>query len=439
MKLNTRRTVLIGFAFMSILAFWQFYDQVIPHLLENVFGLRTFTTNAIMSIDNILALFMLPLFGALSDRTHTRLGRRTPYILFGTLAAVALMMALAWAERQRSLPVFLGCLVALLVVMSTYRSPAVAYMPDVTPKPLRSKANAIINLVGYLGGIFSTLMMMLLLKSEKAADGSSYYPADQSFTPIFAVVAGFMLVSVAILVLTTKENKLDAETWAEVAGSEQAEAGREPGRREPMAPEMKRSLLFILLSVFLWFTAYNAVTTAFSRYCVAVWGADLSASSGYLMAATVVAIASFLPLGSLSSRIGRKKTILLGIGLMSFCYAAAILLRQQTPFMYVLFGVVGVGWAAINVNSFPMVVEMSPAGDSGRYTGYYYAFSMAAQIVTPLLSGLLIDHLGLGYRVLFPYALLFSLLSMVTMLQVRHGDSRPLPPKDKLEAFDVGD
>lgn len=439
MKLNTKRTLLIGLAFMSILAFWQFYDQVIPHLLENVFHLRTFTTNAIMSVDNVLALFMLPLFGAISDKTHTRLGRRTPYILFGTIAAVALILVLAWAESKRSLPLFLTCLFALLVVMSIYRSPAVAYMPDVTPKPLRSKANAIINLVGYVGGIFSTLMMMLLLKSETAADGSSYYPADQSFTPIFLVVAAFMLVSVLVMVLTVKENKIAAETWAEVAGSEQAELSRAPRKAEKMPREVRRSLLFILLSVFLWFTAYNAVTTAFSRYCVAVWGADLSASSGYLMTATLVAIASFIPLGSLSGRVGRKNTVLLGIVLMSLCYGCAIFIQRQTPFMYLLFGLVGIGWAAINVNSFPMVVEMSPAGDSGRYTGYYYAFSMAAQIVTPLLSGLLIDHLGMGYQVLFPYALLFSLLSLLTMLQVRHGDTRPQPQKSRLEAFDTGE
>ncbi|MBR5390365.1 MAG: MFS transporter [Clostridia bacterium] len=439
MKLNTKRTVLIGFAFMSILAFWQFYDQVIPHLLENVFGLRTFTTNAIMSIDNILALFMLPLFGSLSDKTHTRLGCRSPYILFGTAGAVILLLVLAWALKLRNFPLFMIALLLLLVTMSIYRSPAVAYMPDVTPKPLRSRANAIINLVGYVGGIFSTLMMMLLLKSEKAADGSSFYPPDQSFTPIFVVVAAFMAVSVAILLLTVKEPAVNAETWADVAASEQDRAAAEQSKGGKLPRDVRKSLILILLSVFLWFTAYNAVTTAFSRYCVSVWGADLSASSGYLMAATIVAILSFIPLGVLSSRVGRKKTILIGILLMSACYFSAIFITHRTPVMYLLFGLVGVGWAAINVNSFPMVVEMSTAGDTGKYTGYYYAFSMAAQIVTPLLSGLLIDYLGLGYKVLFPYAVVFSLLSFLTMTQVRHGDSKPLPKKSRLEAFDVDD
>ena len=163
MKLNYKRTVLIGFAFMAILSFWQFYDQVIPYVLENIFGLETFAANAIMSIDNVLAIFMLPLFGMISDRTHTRLGRRTPYILFGTVASVILMVVLGLFQEMRSFTGFTVVLILLLVVMATYRTPAVAYMPDVTEKPLRSKANAIINLVGYLGGIFSTVVMMFLL------------------------------------------------------------------------------------------------------------------------------------------------------------------------------------------------------------------------------------------------------------------------------------
>ena len=418
MKLNYKRTVLIGLAFMSILAFWQVYDQVIPYILENIFGLRTFTANAIMSVDNILAIFMLPLFGALSDKTHTRLGKRTPYILFGTLGAVGLIVVLSYFTAQRHLVGFIITLFLLLFVMSVYRTPAVAYMPDVTEKPLRSKANAIINLVGYLGGIFSTIVMMFLLTSEKAADGSSGYAKGQSFTPLFMVTAGFMLVTVLIMVLTVRENKLLAMT----------NVHDEP--EEEVAPQGKlprpvfKSLVLILVSVFLWFMAYNAVTTAFSRYCVSVWGTDLGTSSSYLLCATVAAIAAFVPLGFLSGKMGRKKTVLLGVAAMTVCYGAAIFIQKQTPIMYLLFAIVGIGWAAINVNSFPMVVEMSTGSNVGKYTGFYYTFSMAAQITTPLLSGLLIDHLGFGYKVLFPYAVVFSALAFVTMLFVKHGDAK---------------
>lgn len=429
MKLNYKRTVLIGLSFMAILSFWQFYDQVVPYLLENVFGLKTFAANAIMSIDNVLAIFMLPLFGAISDRTNTRLGKRTPYILFGTIASVILLVVLGVFNEMRSFWGFMFTLMAVLVVMAIYRTPAVAFMPDVTPKPLRSKANAIINLVGYLGGIFATVVMMFMLKSETRADGSSVYSEDQSFLPVFLVIAGFMLVAVLVQTFSIRENKLP---HVEDTPDEVTVGGK-------MASDVKVSLILILASVFLWFMAYNAVTTAFSRYCVEVWGADLGTSSSYLLVATVSAIAAFVPLGFLSSKIGRKKAVLLGITLMTVCYLIAIFIKVQTPLMYAIFGLVGIGWASINVNSFPMVVEMSNGSDVGKYTGFYYTFSMAAQITTPLLSGLLIDNLGWGYEVLFPYAVLFSGLSFMTMLFVRHGDSKPLKKASVLESFDVED
>ena len=428
MKLNYKRTILIGLAFMSILAFWQFYDQVIPYILENVFGLGTFAANAIMSIDNVLAIFMLPLFGAISDRTSTRLGKRTPYILFGTLVAVALLVILGLFEQIRSFWGFFFTLFALLVTMSVYRTPAVAYMPDVTEKPLRSKANAIINLVGYLGGIFATVVMMFMLKSEKNTEGESVYAEGQSFMPVFLVIAAFMLVTVLFMVFAVKENKLPHV-------KDEEDALSDAGKGQKMPKDVFRSLALILASVFLWFMAYNAVTTAFSRYCVQIWNVDLGASSSYLLVATVAAIASFVPLGFVSGALGRKRTILLGITLMTVCYFIAIFIKHQTPVMYAVFGLVGIGWAAINVNSFPMVVEMSTGSDVGKYTGFYYTFSMAAQITTPLLSGLLIDKLGIGYSVLFPYAVLFSVLSFVTMLFVKHGDTKPHKKEAALESF----
>ncbi|MBE6750619.1 MAG: SLC45 family MFS transporter [Ruminococcaceae bacterium] len=430
MKLNYKRTILIGFAFMSILAFWQFYDQVIPYVLEKVFGLKTLFANSIMAIDNVLAIFMLPLFGAISDRTNTKLGKRTPYILFGTIAAVILLVLLGLFEESVHFLGFMITLFLLLVTMAVYRTPAVAYMPDVTEKSLRSKANAIINLVGYIGGIFATVVMMFMLKSEKNSEGEKVYSADQSFLPVFIVIAIFMLVSVLIMVLSIKENKLP-----HVVGQEE----KVEKNQQKLSKPVFKSLVLILASVFLWFMAYNAVTTAFSRYCVNVWKTDLGTSSSYLLVATIAAIAAFVPLGFLSSAVGRKKTVLIGILLMTVCYAVAIFIKHQTPIMYAIFGLVGIGWAAINVNSYPMVVEMSNGSDVGKYTGFYYTFSMAAQITTPLLSGLLIDELGWGYSILFPYAVVFSILSFTTMLFVKHGDSKPIAKKDLLENFDLED
>ncbi|MBR2044444.1 MAG: MFS transporter [Clostridia bacterium] len=433
MKLNYKRTVLIGLAFMSILAFWQFYDQVIPYLLEYTFNLNTFAANAIMSIDNILAIFMLPLFGAISDRTKTRLGKRTPYILFGTVIASALLIVLGVLEEQKNFWGFIIVLMAILVTMAVYRTPAVAYMPDVTEKPLRSKANAIINLVGYIGGIFSTVLMMFMLKSEKNEAGESVYTSNQSFLPVFIIVAAFMLISVLVMVFTVNENKLLKET------NIQDETEPEENKGKKMEKPVLKSLIFILASVFLWFMAYNGVTTAFSRYCVSVLKVDLSTSSSWLLTATIAAIIAFVPLGFLSSRLGRKATVLIGVAVMTVCYLAAFFIRVPTPVMYVILAVIGIGWAAINVNSFPMVVEMSSGADVGKYTGIYYTFSMAAQITTPLLSGLIIDNSSFGYLTLFPYAVIFSALSFITMLFVKHGDSKPQTKKSLLENFDTED
>lgn len=428
MKLNYKRTILIGFAFMAILAFWQFYDQVIPYILEVKFGRDVFESKVFMAMDNVLAVFMLPLFGKLSDKTHSRLGKRTPYILYGTIASVILLCVLAYYERSNNFGGFIIVLMALLVAMATYRSPAVAYMPDVTEKPLRSKGNAIINLVGYIGGIFATVLMMFMLKGgEKYVENGEIkikYPDSLSFTPVFLIIAGFMLVSVLVMVLTVKENKILAET------NVKDEEETSDSQKKKLSKPVKMSLILILLSVLLWYTAYNGVTTSFSMYCFNIWGIDLGASSMYLTVATVAAIAAFVPLGILSSKIGRKKAVLFGILLMTVCYTVAIFISAEVAakaswIMYVMFGIIGIGWASINVNSFPMVVEMCTGSDVGKYTGYYYTFSMAAQIVTPLLSGWLIKTLPMGYKILFPYAVAFSVASFITMCFVRHGDSKP--------------
>ena len=330
------------------------------------------------------------------------------------------MVALAFLNESRSLVPFIITLLGLLIVMSIYRGPAVAYMPDVTEKPLRSRANAIINLVGYIGGIFSTVAMMFLLKGEKDMEtGKTYYPDDYSFIPIFLVVAAFMLVAVLIMVFTVNENKVLAET--NIKNDEEEDDGSGDAK---LSKPVFKSLILILLSVFLWFTAYNAVTTSFSRYCLNVLDVPLGASSGYLTVATIVAILAFVPLGKLADKIGRKNSILFGIVLMTLSYTIALFIKAETPFLYAIFGVVGIGWTAINVSSFPMVVEMSKGSNVGKYTGFYYTFSMAAQVSAPLISGFIIDHTSWGYNTLFPFAILFSVLSLITMSLVKHGESK---------------
>ena len=428
MKLNYKRTLLIGLAFLSISAFWQMYDNEVPKILKNTFGMGDTITGAIMAGDNILALFLLPIFGAISDKTNTRIGRRMPFILFGTALAFTFLMILPFAIQTTNLILFVVGLFVLLISMGIYRSPAVALMPDLTPKPLRSKGNAIINLMGAVGGVYTLIMIKVLIGKE-----------TPNYFPLFLCVGILMLVCVAVLFLTIKENKLRAEIASEEPESEVEETpvANETKSSAKLPKDVQRSLIFLLTSVAFWFIAYNAVTTAFSRYAEQVWGLEGGGYADCLLVATVSAILSYIPIGSIAGKIGRKKSILIGIVLLGSCFLGASLFNEYHPVMIVFFCVIGFAWASIGVNSYPMVVEMANAGDVGKYTGYYYTFSMTAQVITPILSGFLLEHVS--YRTLFPYSVTFCILAFLTMSQVRHGDTKPLAKKSMLENFDIDD
>ncbi len=459
-KLNYKRTFLIGLAFLSICSFWQMYDNIIPLILQNTYHLGETMTGAVMALDNVLAIFLLPVFGMLSDKVHTKLGRRMPFIVAGTILAVIFMMLLPMidnAEKARwstgesfsNQVIFLAVLFFTLVSMGLYRSPAVALMPDVTPNHLRSRANAVINLMGAVGGVYALVMIKVLVGKGETPD----------YLPLFASIAAVMAIAVGILVITIRENKLREEVekaeavntekveekaiaaGVEAAGEIEAVADMEQsgatGKVKGMPKEVKRSMYFMLASIFLWFTAYNAVTTAFSRYTKVVWKMEGGSFANCLMVATVAAILSYIPIGNISAKIGRKKTIMGGVLLMAACYGSAIFAREYHPIVNVAFALIGVAWAAINVNSYPMIVAMSSGSDVGKFTGTYYTFSMAAQILTPVLSGFLLENVS--YNTLFPYALFFSLMAFLTMTQVRHGDVKPKKKESILENFDVDD
>ncbi|MDD5918761.1 MAG: MFS transporter [bacterium] len=519
MKLNYKRTILVGFAFFLICTFWQAYDTIIPKILTDKFGMSQANSGIIMALDNILALFMLPLFGAISDKCQSRMGRRTPFILIGTLVAAAALFTLSFADgmqlknieavsaiddraaletlydaerdavlempdgtqfvlgetftreafasitsqietngtavtnpdytnyvvparhayahaqtRTSPLPLilFICVLLVALISMATFRSPAVALMPDVTIKPLRSKANAIINLMGTAGGIL-VLGMGMLFGTGAAKN------ALMSYTTFFGIVAGIMLVALLVFMLTVREPQYVREMEEESRKyhiDELPEDDEGETAKRPLSKGERASLLLILASVIFWFMGYNAVTSKYSVYAGKVLNLDYNAT---LMLANVAAIIAYLPVGMVASKIGRKKTILAGIVMLTASFGVASFLREGSSalVMNCMFALAGIGWATINVNSFPMVVELSRGGDVGKYTGFYYTASMAAQTVTPYFSGLLMDKIGL--TALFPYATIFVAIAFGTMLFVKHGDSKPVQPQSKLEAFGADD
>ena len=469
-KLNTKRVILVGFAFFLISAFWQAYDAIVPLMLTNRFGLLQTFSGAVMALDNVLALFLLPLFGALSDKTKHKMGKRTPYILIGTICAIIafviltfvdnmqllavhnagvpnivipdgtdsaeklkILMDAAWAVTASNplpLVLFIGMLLVTLVSMSLFRSPAVALMPDVTIKPLRSKANAIINLMGTAGGIF---VLGLGLVFKTGGEAMTY----ASYTWYVVAVCALMAIALVVFMVTVKEPKWNNEMLEKQALLDAQEDvnkdeinQKTEAKNEKMDKGKLKSMILILASVALWFCGYNAVTSKYSLYANNVLNQDYNLT---LIIAQAAAIVAFVPAGILASKLGRKKTILVGICLLATAFFAAIFITAQTPpfLMYVLFALAGIGWATINVNSFPMVVELATGSNIGKYTGYYYTASMAAQVITPILSGALFDLIDM--KILFPYATIFVALSFVTMLFVKHGNAQDLGGKSAKE------
>ena len=521
MKLNYKRTVLVGFAFFLICAFWQVYDVTIAMTLTSKFGMSQTASGVVMALDNILALFMLPLFGGISDRCKSKSGRRTPFVRTGTILAVVFLMLLSLTdnaqlrnieayskvndpatmervydeqcdavlktpegveyklsdlytreefaqlttasttternsfgrevevnlytrhvvparqacaaavthENPMTLVIFLGVLLMLLISMATFRTPAVALMPDVTIKPLRSKANAVINLMGNAGGII-VLALGSVLAISKVSN------AYMSYTMVYAIVGGIMLVALAIFLLTVREPKWVAEMQAESIrlGLDKAEEQEAVTGKKLSKAELK-SLIFLLASIVLWFFGYNAITSKYTVYAQNVLDKDATTT---LLLANVAAIVSYLPVGMVASKLGRKKTILAGVAMLFTAFLGGCFMTASSPnwMMTAMFILAGVAWATINVNSFPMVVEMCSGADVGKYTGYYYTASMAAQSLTPTVSGVFMDKIAM--TTLFPYAAFFVGLAFFTMLLVKHGDSK-VTAKKGLEALDIDD
>ena len=425
MKLNYKRVILVGFAFFIISAFWQSYDNVMPLILTNKFGLNQTISGIIMALDNVLAVFLLPLFGSLSDKTNSRYGKRTPFIVIGCIAAV---IAYLFIPVINDLWLFILVLLLVLVAMAVFRSPAVALMPDVTVKPYRSKANAVINLMGTAGGIIVLALGMIF-------GTGSVKNSMMSYTPFFAIIAGVMLAALGLFMITVREPKFSDEMRQQSKRLNLDETDEETSGKKKLSRGEKTSLILILASVALWYMGYNAVTSKYSVYAGKVLNLDYNST---LMIANIAAIVSYIPVGAAASKIGRKKTILGGVVMLASAFGVAAFLREGSSalLMNCMFALAGIGWATINVNSFPMVVEMCSGGEVGKFTGYYYTASMAAQVLTPYLSGLLMDKIGMTS--LFPYATCFVALAFAAMLFVKHGDSRP-QARSGIEALNYED
>ena len=551
MKLNYWKTLKVGLAFAIIMVFWTAYDYVVPLLLEHAYGLPNSIRGLVMGLDNLLSLFLLPIFGRISDKTHTKWGRRTPFIVIGTLVSAVLMIFVpisansqlkdgealraeitatdspdysytdaagktynaeqiytmlfetgydnadycdhdflkqggindledyleialnpldadgetseaysryvetginSYASDQvyekltknntTSLIIYMIILFFVLIAMATFRSPAVALMPDVTPKPLRSQANAMINLAGGAGGAVAFLIYTITLLINPTG-----------FIAIFVAVAASMVIILALFLWLVKEPKMVRECEALCAeygiSNDDDDAPEQKEGEAADAEELKiyrrsrfASFLLILASIFMWFMGYNAISSNLSIYLTKTL--NLSSGLGGVISGISMGISAvaFIPVGMLAVKIGRRKSIMLGFAFATLSFILIFFFASSPSaaavYLYTVFYLIaGFGLIIANVNTFPMVVELASSGDTGKYTGFYYAATMSAQAITPFIAGLIMDQWGSKY--LFLYSTVCVAIAILLMVFVKHGDSKAPPKQSKLEMLSAGD
>ena len=528
MKLDFKRTLFVGFAFMGIMCFWEVYDYIMPLILQRVFGMTYTEYGVIMALDNMLAIFLLPFFGHLSDKRNSKIGRRTTFILWGTILAVAFMICMAvvehveyglvtkinmddpsavydyviqygsnWTgdekasmdafvagwqnadiqtwfnglkdgtikeltveqngiyndtfltpfyETQRLiaaqvrgenaglLVAFIIMLLAVLVAMASYRSPAIALMPDVTPKPLRSQANALITFMGGAGGLVSIIIYTVYNKLAPPR-----YSASHIW--LFVTLGAIMLIMLIAFMSVVRENKFvqmryDEEKRWSVVDEEEVHCN------EPLGKEKRVSLFLILGTVFMWFMGWNAIKSHLTTYATTILKFDDSFVSIINILNGAGGAIALLPVAILAAKFGRKKTILMGVIIAVCAFIPCIFFNDSMEKIGLMIGftvcflVAGFGLVIINVNTLPMVTELAKGSNVGQYTGYYYVASMTAQAITPIIGGAILDNTSDDQKgLLFVYGICCIAVAFVTMFFTKHGDNRPERKKKVIEYF----
>lgn len=518
MKLDFKRTLFVGFAFMGIMCFWEVYDYIMPLILNRVYGLNATQYGLIMGLDNLLAIFLLPFFGHLSDKyTKAKYGRRTTFIVIGTIGAIVFMIVMilienaqfqkvmaanitdpqtlvdkgylaadqwsadvqaiwekivaaglspdsidsvaaffeagspqyamyndflaAFFDAQYALAAdvtkqnpaiiafFIVALLGVLVSMAFYRSPAIALMPDVTPKPLRSQANAVITFMGGAGGLASIILYTLLAKDRY-----------QSHIALFVTLAAAMGVMLVAFLCTVREKKFVAKRFEEEKAWNVVDE-EEVASYSKLPKEKLLSLILILGTVFMWFLGWNAIKSHLSTYATNV----LKFDDGFVGIINILngaggAIA-LIPVALLAAKLGRKKTILIGVVIAVCAFIPCIFLSDTIDQILLkiaftaCFLIAGFGLVIINVNTLPMVTELAKGSNVGQYTGYYYVASMTAQAVTPFLAGLIMDANPGKENLIFVYGVCCIAVCFVMMFFTKHGDNRPEKKKKMVEYF----
>lgn len=418
MKLNIRKTFVISLAFFTISLAWTIYNTFVPVFLlgnEQINGLikSSAVLGVIMTIDNFFGLIFQPFFGTLSDKTKTRFGRRMPFIIVGIpLAALFFSIIPFYNEIGALFPVDIRLIILMISVigmnffMSVYRAPATALMPDATPAGLRSRANGIITAMGGLGTIIAFSL------------GGKLFNINYRLP--FIVGGAIMVVALIVLFIFHKEPD-EPYSADEDGDTEKVDIGFLFGKNgQPSAISRTPSLLYMLLTVFFWYCGFECINAFFTLYCQEKFNILPGDATQMLAPMAVVFMICAFPAGYVGGKIGRKKSMIIGNAIVISSFLIIFMLKEHT-YLSVLLGMGGVGWSLLTTNAYPAVAEMAPKGHTGLYTGYYYVFTFAASIVSPILYGLIVDLLkSQGY--LFIFGGIMFMLGLVLLLKVRKQD-----------------
>lgn len=437
LKLNYPQIVLIGFGFLASSLAWAVYNSQVPLILDERFHLSRTLIGTIMTIDNFFGVLLQPLIGAWSDHTRSRLGRRMPWIVIG-LPICAILFSII--PLQQVLPNFMGVVIAFNFIMALWRSPVVSLMPDVTPSPLRSQANGIINLMGGLGAILAFYVGGIL---SDIGDNKFYAFFMASIIMAIALVVLLAFVRDPDALNFREEHRLPirssiANRWGQAARDQFARYNAtKPSQAElfqanddkqrsltiflALPTAHKKSLVALLIAIFAWFLGNNAVETFFTLYATSTYGLSGGQASMMLAGFSLAFLICAIPAGILAQKIGRKTSILIGI--VGFITIFLLIIAEPTQGLLQLLLMVGGGfWALMNINALPMVLEFASERTIGSFTGYYYLFSFTASIVSPILYGSIQDFFNTG-ELLFVFALVCFVIALISMVFVQHGDN----------------
>ncbi len=461
LKLNYKRTAIIGFAFFGILLLWQVYDSWCPTFLTELFKTAfphiqnaeevQYLVGIIMALDNLAALIMLPIFGALSDKTKSPIGKRMPYILFGTFVCAVAFPFIPVFFHHNNIAGVISMMLIVVVFMMMYRNPAVSLMPDLTPKPLRSKANGIINIMGYIGGAFATVVGIFFVLSDYLDIDGTGGRASHNIWVIeipFLMASVLMIASCLVLFFTIKENKIAKEVEADMKlGEEMSELKEKVVDDKPLTKANKVMLILILVAVFLWFMADNGIGTFMGNYTIYYLGAKSSSNMINTIVGGVGSVIGFAVGGIIAGKLGRKWTIIGGLSLTLTAYLIWAIFNftldhfaqgsgEFPLFLYFIWFFKGFGMSLVHVNSYPMVVELCNSKKIGRYTGYYYAASMAAQTITPIALGALMLIPNFTFSILPIYAFICLAGALAVFFFIKNVKTLKTSFKKGLESMD---